>query len=76
MYGIGYLQTYGLALVCASWPGLVGALYMQVCIMVFNELVEKPHFLSLLRAAGTLRRDGRREELHAELEGRTAARVS
>lgn len=48
MYGIGYAQTYGLALVCASWPGLVASVFMQASIMVFNEVVEAPHFAALI----------------------------
>lgn len=47
MYGVGYLQTYGFALMCASVYGLIGSLFMQVSIYVFNEMVEKPHFVAL-----------------------------
>ena len=49
MYGVGYLQTYGLAFICASWPGLIAAAFMQASILVFNEVVEKPHFMALAR---------------------------
>jgi protein-S-isoprenylcysteine O-methyltransferase Ste14 len=50
MYGAGYLQTYGLAFVCASLHGLVAAVFMQVTILMFNQLVEKPHFQRLAGA--------------------------
>jgi isoprenylcysteine carboxyl methyltransferase (ICMT) family protein YpbQ len=55
MYGVGYLQTYGLALVCASLPGMLASVFMQASILLFNELVEKPHFKSLLRNAAARR---------------------
>jgi len=44
MYTIGYLQTYGLALVFRSWPGLVAALISQTAILIMYFAVEKPHF--------------------------------
>lgn len=44
MYTVGYLHTYGLALVTASVPGLIAALFDQAAILVFFRLVEKPHF--------------------------------
>ena len=50
MYVVGYLHTYGLALVTASLPGLVASAFMQGTILLFNELVERPHFESLLRS--------------------------
>jgi protein-S-isoprenylcysteine O-methyltransferase Ste14 len=49
MYGVGYAQTYGLAFMCASLHGMVGALFMQISIYVFNEMVEKPHFVALAK---------------------------
>jgi protein-S-isoprenylcysteine O-methyltransferase Ste14 len=49
MYGAGYLQTYGLAFMCASLYGLIAALFMQITIYVFNEMVEKPHFIGLAK---------------------------
>jgi protein-S-isoprenylcysteine O-methyltransferase Ste14 len=52
MYGVGYLQTYGLAFMCASLYGMVAALFMQLTIFVFNEIVEKPHFEALARSTG------------------------
>jgi isoprenylcysteine carboxyl methyltransferase (ICMT) family protein YpbQ len=53
MYSVGYLQTYGLACVCASMYGMIASAFMQATIMVFNATVEKPHYLSLLRDAQT-----------------------
>ena len=44
MYTVGYLHTYGLALVTASLPGLIAALFDQAAILAFYRLVEKPHF--------------------------------
>lgn len=44
MYTVGYAHTYGLALVMASVPGLIAALFDQAAILVFHQLVEKPHF--------------------------------
>lgn len=44
MYTVGYAHTYGLALVTASVPGLIAALFDQAAILAFHRLVEKPHF--------------------------------
>lgn len=44
MYTVGYAHTYGLALVTASAPGLIAALFDQAAILAFHRLVEKPHF--------------------------------
>ena len=44
MYTIGYLQTYGLALMTHSLPGLIAAGFAQAAILTFYRLVEKPHF--------------------------------
>lgn len=44
MYTLGYLQTYGLALVFASWPGLLASVLAQAAILTFYFTVEKPHF--------------------------------
>ena len=44
MYTVGYLPAYGLALVLASWPGLVAAAFAQVAILGFHLVVEKPHY--------------------------------
>ncbi|HLY09161.1 MAG TPA: PEMT/PEM2 methyltransferase family protein [Planctomycetota bacterium] len=50
MYTLGYLQTYGVALVCGSWYGLSASLFAQASILIVNELVEKPHFRRLCGA--------------------------
>ena len=47
MYTIGYLQTYGLALILRSFPGLIVAGFLQISILVFHFLIEKPHFRRL-----------------------------
>ena len=49
MYTIGYLQTYGLALITASLPGIVAGVFAQATILAFYFLVEKPHFEQLPR---------------------------
>src|SRR5262249_5090306 len=49
MYTIGYLQTYGLALITRSFPGLVASAFAQAAILVFHAVVEKPHFQRLHR---------------------------
>jgi protein-S-isoprenylcysteine O-methyltransferase Ste14 len=54
MYTIGYLHAYGFALVTGSWLGLLAAGFDQVAIIVFHQLVEKPHFLHT--AGGQVRR--------------------
>src|SRR2546429_551970 len=51
MYTVGYLQTYGFALVTRSWPGLAAALIDHVAILLFYQLVEKPHFEKVARGA-------------------------
>jgi len=50
MYSVGYLQTYGFALVTGSLPGLIAALVDQAAILAFYRWVEKPHFEKLLRS--------------------------
>jgi len=52
MYTIGYLQTYGLALIVGSLPGLMAAVFAQVAILAFYYIVEKPHFERLHPAPG------------------------
>jgi len=52
MYTIGYLQTYGLALILASLPGLICAAFAQAAILTFYFLVEKPHFERLHHTVG------------------------
>jgi len=49
MYTVGYLQTYGLALILRSLPGLIASVFAQVAILAFHYLVEKPHFERLHR---------------------------
>jgi len=44
MYTVGYLQTYGLAFVTGSLPGLIAAAFDQSAILGFHRLVERPHF--------------------------------
>jgi protein-S-isoprenylcysteine O-methyltransferase Ste14 len=47
MYTIGYLQTYGFALITRSFPGLIAAAFSQAAILTFYFLIEKPHFRRL-----------------------------
>ena len=47
MYTVGYLQTYGWALVWGSVPGLFAAAFLHVAILAFYFAVEKPHFQRL-----------------------------
>lgn len=49
MYTIGYLQTYGLALMLRSFPGIIAAGFSQAAILVFYVIVERPHFRRLHR---------------------------
>jgi len=49
MYTIGYLQTFGFALITRSLPGMIAAGFAQVAIIMFYRLVEKPHFEQLHR---------------------------
>ena len=44
MYTVGYLQTYGLALLVASLPGLVASAFAQATIVAFYRIVERPHY--------------------------------
>lgn len=44
MYTVGYLQTYGLALLLESFTGLIAAGFSQATILIFYLLIEKPHF--------------------------------
>ena len=52
MYTLGYLQTYGLALMLRSAPALVASAFAQAAVLVFNYVVERPHYLRLLRQTG------------------------
>ncbi len=49
MYTIGYLQTYGLALITRSLPGMIAAGFAHAAIITFYRIVEKPHFEQLHR---------------------------
>jgi len=51
MYTLGYLQTYGLALVFASLPALIASGFAQAAVLVFNQVVERPHYAELMRQA-------------------------
>ena len=51
MYTIGYLQTYGLALMLRSFPGLIASVFSQAAILTFHYLVENPHFRRLHRSS-------------------------
>lgn len=48
MYTIGYLQTYGLALITDSGPGLAAALFSHATILAFYYAIERPHFRRLI----------------------------
>lgn len=49
MYTVGYLPTYGIALITRSLPGMIAAAFAHTAILVFYLLVEKPHFKRLHR---------------------------
>lgn len=51
MYTVGYLPTYGLALIFQSFPGLIAAVFSQATILTFHFLVENPHFQRLHRSS-------------------------
>lgn len=51
MYTIGYLQTYGLALILQSFPGIIAAGFSQAAILIFYLVVERPHFQRLHRSS-------------------------
>jgi protein-S-isoprenylcysteine O-methyltransferase Ste14 len=51
MYTIGYLQTYGLALMLRSFPGLIASVFSQAAILTFHFLIENPHFRRLHRSS-------------------------
>jgi len=51
MYTIGYLPTYGLAILVRSFPGIIAAVFSQVAILAFHVLIEKPHFKRLHRSS-------------------------
>ena len=43
MYTVGYAQTYGLALILASWPALAASAFAHAAILAFYHVVEEPH---------------------------------
>jgi protein-S-isoprenylcysteine O-methyltransferase Ste14 len=47
MYTVGYLQTYGFALILRSFPGIIAAGFSQSAILLFYLVVERPHFRRL-----------------------------
>lgn len=47
MYTVGYLHTYGLALMLRSFPGIIAAGFSQAAILAFYFIVERPHFRRL-----------------------------
>lgn len=51
MYTVGYLHTYGLALMLRSLPGLIASVFCQAAILVFYFVIEKPHFERLHRSS-------------------------
>jgi len=51
MYTVGYLQTYGCALITGSLAGLIASLCDQVAILVFHWRVESAHFERITRRA-------------------------
>jgi protein-S-isoprenylcysteine O-methyltransferase Ste14 len=51
MYTLGYLQTYGLALMFGSLPALIASAFDQAAVLLFNHLVERPHYAALLEQA-------------------------
>ncbi len=44
MYTFGYLQTYGLAVLTGSLPGLAASVFDQALILTFYWWVERPHY--------------------------------
>lgn len=51
MYTVGYLQTYGFALVTGSLAGLAASLFDQALILAFHWRVERRHFEQAIRRA-------------------------
>jgi protein-S-isoprenylcysteine O-methyltransferase Ste14 len=51
MYTVGYLPTYGLALMLRSLPGLIAAVFFHAAILTFYLVIEKPHFNRLHRSS-------------------------
>ena len=50
MYSVGYLPTYGLALVTASLPALIASAVDQAAIFAFHRWVEEPHVEKMLKS--------------------------
>jgi protein-S-isoprenylcysteine O-methyltransferase Ste14 len=48
MYSVGYLPTYGLALITGSLPALIASAIDQAAILAFHRWVEKPHVEKML----------------------------
>ncbi len=51
MYTVGYLQTYGFALISGSLGGLIASVCDQAAILVFHWRVESAHFKRVTRRA-------------------------
>jgi protein-S-isoprenylcysteine O-methyltransferase Ste14 len=51
MYSVGYLPTYGLALVTGSLPALIASAIDQAAIFAFHRWVEEPHVERMLRSS-------------------------
>jgi protein-S-isoprenylcysteine O-methyltransferase Ste14 len=49
MYTVGYLQTYGFALITASLAGLIASVCDQAAILLFHWRVESAHFERVTR---------------------------
>jgi protein-S-isoprenylcysteine O-methyltransferase Ste14 len=43
MYTVGYAHAYGFAVLVGSGPGLAGAVFAQLVILLLAVLVERPH---------------------------------
>lgn len=54
MYTLGYLQTYGLALVFSSAYGLVAGGFAQLTVLLFHLIVERPHYRELVRRSAAI----------------------
>jgi protein-S-isoprenylcysteine O-methyltransferase Ste14 len=53
MYTVGYVQTYGLALLLQSAPALAAGLFDQLAILAFHRWVERP-YVKVWASRGTL----------------------
>lgn len=51
MYTVGYLHTYGVAILLGSLAGLAASLFDHVLILVFYRWVERPHDEEVFREA-------------------------